>query len=176
MSDGVHRTTRTSSALGRNPYEVDEGAQGRRHMAPARIVEEGPGETLPPVFEHRLQRAARERRRQILLEAADHPDASDGGGYLQLHGRGDQRARRADTHDLAVTLELPGRADAAREAMAHAGVAEQILGTRRPAAPPDRRAGLPAPSGGAAGRTARRSRPAPALPPTGHPPRTPAAA
>jgi len=30
-------------------------------MAPARIIEEGPGETLPPVFEHRLQRAARER-------------------------------------------------------------------------------------------------------------------
>src|SRR5260221_9401463 len=138
MSDGVHRTTRTSSALGRNPYEVDEGAQGRRPMAPARIIEEGPGETLPPVFEHRLQRAARERRRQILLEAADHPDASDARGYLQFHGRGDQRAHRADTHDLAVALELPGWADAAREAMADAGVAEQILGMRRPAPRPPR--------------------------------------
>ncbi len=39
---------------------------------------------------------------------------------------GDQRAARIDPHDLAIALELPRRQHAAREAMADAGVVQQL--------------------------------------------------
>src|SRR5258706_1348185 len=102
-------------------------------MAPARIVKEGPGGALPPVFEHWHERAACEGGRKITLETLDHAQPGNGGGYFQLDGGGDERSGWADPHDLTVAFELPGDGDAARKAMADAGVAEQILWVIEPA-------------------------------------------
>src|SRR5258706_6473182 len=102
-------------------------------MAPARIVKEGPGEALPPVFEHWHERAACEGGRKITLETLDHAQPGNGGGYFQLDGGGDERSGLADPYDLTVAFELPGEGDAARKAMADAGVAEQVLRVFGPA-------------------------------------------
>src|SRR5260370_31601285 len=102
-------------------------------MTPAGIVKEGPGEALPPVFEHRHERAACEGGRKIALETLDHAKPGNGGGYFQVDGGGDERSGRVDPHDLTVAFELPGDGDAARKAMADAGVAEQILWVIGPA-------------------------------------------
>src|SRR5712671_7574569 len=102
-------------------------------MASASIVKEGPGEALPPVFEHGHQRAACESGRKITFETLDYAKPGNGGRYFQVDGGGDERSGRADPHDLAVAFEFPRNGDAARKAMADAGVAEQILRVIGPA-------------------------------------------
>src|SRR5437899_13096137 len=81
-------------------------------MTPAGIVKEGPGEALPPVFEHRHDRAAGEGGRKITLETLDHAQPGNGGGYFQVDGGGDERSGRVDPHYLTVAFELPGDGDA----------------------------------------------------------------
>src|SRR5260370_4641575 len=102
-------------------------------MTPAGIVKEGPGEALPPVFEHWHERAACEGGRKRILETLDHAPPGNGGGYFQVDGGGDERSGRVDPHDLTVAFELPGDGDAARKAMADASMAQQILWVIGPA-------------------------------------------
>src|SRR3712207_5357290 len=84
--------------------EVDEGAQGCRHVAAARIIEEGSGEGLLPILQHGLQRAACQLLRQELPEGGDQPEPLNRGRDLQIDIVGDHPGRGADLYDLVVAL------------------------------------------------------------------------
>ena len=66
---------------------------------------------MPPRFKHRLQGAAVQIRTQPILEQFDHAAAGHRGIDGQVGGGADtddERTRRGDLHDLAVTFEFPG--------------------------------------------------------------------
>src|SRR5581483_3162318 len=70
-----------SCRLGARLDEIHERAQRRRHEAPARIVEERPGEALPPLLENRDEAPRAQLGREEILEGVDHAEPGAGGGY-----------------------------------------------------------------------------------------------
>src|SRR5450631_2876321 len=91
------------SLLALRLHVVDEGAQGRRQVTAAGVVEEGAGEGLPPWHEHRLKRAAGELRREPVLEQVDNAAACGRGIDRQIDATTDahdQRAARVELDDL----------------------------------------------------------------------------
>jgi hypothetical protein len=95
-------------------------------VAAARIIEERPRKARPPFRQHRLEPASLHVSRKPLLEAIDHADPTQRGGYLQIHHVRHQRPFPADPHFAAVALELHRRLHSARKAMADADVAHQL--------------------------------------------------
>ena len=117
--------------------EVNERAERCGHKPPSRIVEERTGEALPPRFEDGLQRAAVEMRAQPVLEMMHDPDAGDRRVDREVARPADadeQRSGGIDAHNLAATLELPGRHRPATKAATQAGVVKKIARMHGPAA------------------------------------------
>ena len=74
---GPQLRSRTATATWRLAFdEVDEGAQRRRQMTAAGIIEKRSRKALPPWFQHRLQGAAVEVGTQQVLKEMD--DANTG--------------------------------------------------------------------------------------------------
>ena len=143
--------------------EIDEGPQGRRHVAAARDSRETARKSgcsqssrtgsSAPLFTCGSSE---------FLEGGDQAEALDRGGDFQIDAVGDHPRVRRDLHDLAVALELPRRHDAAGEAVADAGMVEQIARMRGRPRRRDRTALRRRRSAARAGRSARRSCPVPA--------------
>ena len=147
--------------------EVDERPQRRGHEAPAGVVEERPGEALPPGFEHRLQRAAVEVRAQPVLEEVDDAGARRCAASTARSVAAPSRTSSGPVGSTRTTS--PSRSNSQggiaplREAAAQAGmVAAGRADARAARGARGRRARRRWRSAGRAGRSARRSCPAPA--------------
>src|SRR6185312_17457086 len=116
---------------------LDERPQARRQLATARIVEVEAGEGRAPVLEHADEATAGERRRDQALERQSEADAVEGGADHQLRLAEGHRAVDIDLQRLAVLLERPAVENAAREAIADAGMPAQVGGRARLAVAPD---------------------------------------
>src|ERR1700730_4353813 len=105
------RTRRISFHLGcRALDEVDERSQRRRHQASPRVIEEGPGEILPPSFEDGFELAALEMRTEPIFEVIDDAGPGDRRVDREISSPAqdhEQRSRGINPHHLAVALELP---------------------------------------------------------------------
>ena len=93
-------------------HEINESAKRSGQMTATGVVEEGSRKTLPPGFEHRLQRAAFKVARQPVVEGHDDSQAGNGAAEGEVAGSSRPNGElpgRIDTDDLAVLLELVGR-------------------------------------------------------------------
>ena len=98
------------------------------------MVEERPGEGLPPRLQHRLQRAAIQIWAQPVIKQQNNAAPS----HRRIHdqvGRtaeaGDERAGHVQLHHCPIPLELPGRKRAAWEPPEQAGMGQQVAGMLR---------------------------------------------
>ena len=83
-------------------------ARQRRRLLPStRIVEEVAGECRTPVFEHTLERAARDLRRHVFFEGKRQAEAINGGANHHVRVVNDQRSAHVNDEGFAILLEFP---------------------------------------------------------------------
>jgi hypothetical protein len=95
-------------------------------MRSARVVQKRPAERLPPVIEHRYERAALDSRAQEFIERIDNAQSFNRSVPLQFDQLCDQRPVRFDPHDVVTLLEFPCCKHAAVEAVSDTRVVHQF--------------------------------------------------
>ncbi len=99
------------------PDEIDEGAERGRGLPAARVIEQGTGKLLAPVFQYRHEPSGLDVRSHPILEAQEEAQAVE--SRLQQRGEivGPELACGCDPHGPSVFLELPGKHVAVVEAV-----------------------------------------------------------
>src|SRR5438477_9353967 len=109
------------------PRDADECPEGRRHLGPAREVEEQPWHERRVLLEDVAQLAAAQLARDHGLECVDEANSRHGQEPPELGIVRDDRPLYRDAPLLLSALELPGPSAAAgRRAHADAVVLEQV--------------------------------------------------
>jgi hypothetical protein len=86
------------------------------------------GKRRAPVLEHADEAARGDRGFDVALEGQGQADAVEGGARHQLGLAEGERIVDIDLERPAALLELPAIEDAAREAIADAGVVAEVMG------------------------------------------------